>query len=67
MLFVLGAYLLGGLVLGVPFVLRGVDRVDEAARGAGPGFRLLILPGTVALWPWLVVKWCQALRKGEDA
>src|SRR5262249_8399956 len=45
------AYLGCGLVVGVPFILRGVGRVDEAARGASLGFRLLILPGTVALWP----------------
>ena len=52
--------LLCGLAVGVPFVVRGVDRVDEAARGASRGFRLLILPGTVALWPLMATKWIQA-------
>jgi hypothetical protein len=66
LLVVLGAYLISGLVVGVPFVLGGVDRVDEAARGAGLGFRLVILPGAVALWPLLAGKWLQALRVGEQ-
>ena len=58
------AYLLLGLAVGVPFVLSGVDRVDEAARGASLGFRLLILPGTIALWPLMATKWIKAPRSG---
>jgi len=57
-------YLLCGLAVGLPFVLRGVDRVDEAARGAPLGFRLLILPGTIVLWPLMVTKWIKAPRSG---
>jgi hypothetical protein len=58
------AYVLCGLAVGVPFVVRGVDRVDEAARGAPVVFRLLILPGTVALWPLMAAKWINAPRSG---
>ena len=58
------AYVLCGLAMGVPFVLRGVDRVDEAARGATVAFRLLILPGTVALWPLMAAKWIKAPQSG---
>ena len=58
------AYVLCGLAVGVPFVLRGVDRIDEAARGATVAFRLLILPGTVALWPLMAAKWIKAPRSG---
>lgn len=60
-------YALCGLAVGVPFVLRGVDRVDEAAWGAPIGFRLLILPGTVALWPLMARKWLNACRPGDRA
>jgi hypothetical protein len=59
-------YLLCGLAVGLPFVLRGVDRVDEAARGAPLGFRLLILPGTVVLWPLMATEWIKAARPGDD-
>jgi len=58
------AYSLCGLAVAIPFVLRAVDRVDASARGASMGFRLLILPGTVPLWPRMTAKGFKA-RKAE--
>ena len=52
-----GLYAAAGVVFGLLFVTRGVARVDPSARGAGWGFRLLILPGTIALWPYLLRRW----------
>jgi hypothetical protein len=49
-----------GLLFAIAFALRGVDRVDGAARGATWGFRVLIVPGAAALWPWLLVKWVRS-------
>lgn len=54
---VIGAYLAFGLVFAIPFVLRGVGRIDPIAREGTRGFRLLILPGVVALWPLLARRW----------
>ena len=51
---VLALYLLAGLLFAVPFVLRGVNRIDPVAREGSWGFRLIILPGVVALWPLLL-------------
>jgi hypothetical protein len=62
MLLPLLAYLLIGCIVGVPFVAVGVGRVDASAHGASLGFRLLILPGVVALWPLIVVKWLTPAR-----
>lgn len=31
--------------------------MDETAHGAGIGFRLIILPGTLVFWPVLLRKW----------
>jgi hypothetical protein len=59
------AWLLVGLAVGIPFVLRGVGWIDEAARDASVGFRLVILPGTVALWPFLLVRWLTTRAKGD--
>jgi hypothetical protein len=53
----LSAYGLLGLLFGVCFVTVGVSRLDPMARGTGPGFRLLILPGAAVLWPWLLYRW----------
>ena len=52
----LGVYAGVGLVLAIPFVAFGVSRVDRSAHGAPILFRLLILPGAVALWP-IVARW----------
>ena len=62
MTLLLDLYLLIGLLFAIAFVTIGVPRVDPTARGAGAGFRLLILPGSVALWPVLLRKWWRAAR-----
>jgi len=56
-LLLLGAYVAAGLAFAVAFVSAGVTRIDAEARGAGLGFRLLILPGSVAFWPLLLRRW----------
>jgi hypothetical protein len=58
-LLLLAAYLAAGVFVGVPFVLVGAGRMDSAARGAPVGFRVLIFPGVVALWPLLVWMWAR--------
>lgn len=50
-------YVALGAAFAVPFVAIGVQRVDPAAAGASWGFRLVILPGTVLLWPLLLFWW----------
>jgi hypothetical protein len=52
-------YIALGVVFALCFVTRGVAQLDPAARGAGLGFRLLLLPGVTALWPWLAWRWGQ--------
>jgi hypothetical protein len=51
-----GVYLVAGLCFGILFVWRGAGRLEPAARDATPGFRLLILPGAVTLWPLLLYR-----------
>ena len=46
-----------GLVFAFPFVFRGVNRIDRVALGSTWGFRLIILPGVVVLWPLLLRRW----------
>ena len=50
-----------GLILAVPFVWFGVQRVDSEAQGSGVGFRLLILPGVAALWPMFLYRWTRRI------
>jgi hypothetical protein len=46
-----------GLLFAVPFVLRGIGRIDAAAQESSWGFRVLVLPGAAALWPLLLRRW----------
>lgn len=62
----LGAYLALGLVFAVAFVLRGVDRIDPAAREGTWGFRLLAVPGSAAFWPLLLLRWMRGARPPEE-
>ena len=56
LLLLIGQLYLGlGLLFALPFLLIGVQKLDGAADGAW-AFRLLALPGCVALWPVLAVK-----------
>lgn len=50
------AYGAAGVLLLPWWHWRGLRRLEVAA-GAGPwGFRVLISPGLVALWPWLLAR-----------
>lgn len=50
-------YGLAGVVFAALFLWKGVDILDGGARGTGLGFRMLIAPGCVALWPLLAMRW----------
>jgi len=41
-------------------VVRGVQKIDHRAQGAGVGFRLLIFPGAAVFWPTLLKRWLRA-------
>ena len=56
LLYLLGTYLLIGLVFAVYFVSKGITRLDATAKGSPFMFRLLIFPGSVALWLPLLLK-----------
>lgn len=63
---VVGTYVAAGVVFAVPFVLRGVNRIDPVAREGTWGFRLIIVPGVVALWPWLALRWLRGAQPPEE-
>ena len=65
-LLALAAYLACGFLFAVPFVLIGVKRIDPHASYGTWGFRLLILPGTTFLWPWLVKRWISGAHEPSE-
>jgi hypothetical protein len=49
-------YTIAGFCFGLWFVFRAAQRLDPAARDSGRTFRLIILPGSMALWPLLAAR-----------
>lgn len=63
---VLGAYAASGAIFAIAFVARGIESVDPVAKGSGIGFRMIALPGVVALWPLLLRTWFRKGRATHD-
>ena len=49
-------YWLVGLAFAAWFAWRGAGRLDPVAANGSWGFRLLVIPGAAALWPYLLVR-----------
>lgn len=61
------AYVAVGLLFAAAFVATGVGRIDPSAEHAPIGFRLLIVPGTVALWPLLAIRWIRGQQPPTES
>jgi hypothetical protein len=62
-LMLLGGYLACGLMFAFPFALAGVETMDPHAKHASWGFRVLIVPGAMALWPLLLRRWARGVHE----
>ncbi len=62
----LAVYAAVGFVFAIAFVWKGVGVIDPAAREGTLGFRLLIIPGTIALWPILARRWLRGEGPPEE-
>lgn len=65
-LVVLGIYLACGLAFAIPFALVGVKKIDPHAAHGSWGFRLLIVPGTMAFWPLLLKRWASGVHEPPE-
>ncbi|MEM8748786.1 MAG: hypothetical protein AAGF28_00680 [Pseudomonadota bacterium] len=54
-----------GGVVAFFFLIFGIDRIDEDARGAYI-FRPLLIPGVVLIWPLVLWRWFALERGTED-
>lgn len=52
-----GVYLGIGVVFAVSFLVKGVGKIDPAAAEGTVGFKIIIFPGVMALWPFLARRW----------
>ena len=62
LLIIVGIYLLLGLIFAIPFVIKGAQKIDHGADGGSIGFRIIIIPGTMVFWPFLLKKWIKAVK-----
>jgi len=62
-LIIVALYLLLGVVFVIPFLTKGLTKVDEGAQGGTIGFKIIIIPGVIVFWPVLLNKWMKASRE----
>lgn len=66
LVWILQVYAAIGLVFALLFAWFGVAKIDPAAQHGSWGFRLLIVPGAAALWPWLLLRWLRGAPPREE-
>jgi len=49
-------YLVIGLLFSIFLYKKGMALIDENTIGSSIGFKLIIFPGILALWPFLLIK-----------
>lgn len=59
---ILAAYFLIGLVFGLIFLFGGATKIDSILADSKWIVRLLLFPGCIAAWPFLVSKLLKAGR-----
>ena len=51
-----GIYLLSGLVFAIYFIFFGAAILDTGIKEDNLKFKLIILPGSIVLWPYLIFR-----------
>jgi hypothetical protein len=58
----LALYPAAGTVIAAAFLVFGVTRVLPAPASITLGARILLFPGALALWPYVLVRWLKSVR-----
>ena len=56
----LAVYAVAGLATAIAFVSVGLSQVLHPPVPATLGARILLVPGAVALWPYILLRWRKA-------
>ena len=56
------SYGLVGLATGIWLAAGGAARLDPLARTASLGFRIMVVPAGILLWPWLFARLMRGRR-----
>ena len=60
-------YLTLGVLFVIPFLLKGLTKVDEGAHGGTIGFKIIIIPGVIVFWPVLLSKWMRSTKTNRQS
>lgn len=60
-----GWWLTAGAAIAAVFLVFGMDRIDEDARGAY-AFRPLLIPGVLLIWPLVLWRWMRLETQSDD-
>jgi hypothetical protein len=66
LLIIVAVYLLVGVLFVIPFLMKGLNKVDQGAHGSTIGFKIIIIPGVIVFWPVLLSKWMKGTRNHVD-
>jgi hypothetical protein len=58
--FAFALYIAAGAVIGILFVIFGVTRALPHPTPVSAGARILLLPGSVLLWPLVLRRWLKS-------
>lgn len=64
LLIIAAIYLALGVLFVIPFLMKGLNKVDEGANGSTIGFKIIIIPGVIVFWPALLKRWIKNLKHG---
>ena len=53
-------YSAAGIVIAAAFLAFGVTRVLPAPAAVTLGARIMLFPGAVALWPYVLIRWLRS-------
>jgi hypothetical protein len=59
-------YLSLGVLFAIPFLLKGITKVNEDSHGSTIGFKIIIIPGVIVFWPVLLKKWMKTNHETLD-
>jgi hypothetical protein len=57
LLIIAAIYLVLGVLFVIPFLMKGLNKIDEGAHGSTIGFKIIIIPALIVFWPVLLSKW----------
>lgn len=63
LLYLFSVYIVAGLCTAAAFVTFGVTRALDVPASMTSGARILIFPGAVALWPYVLRRWLKSGRQ----